>query len=69
MWESKARMDMNVVSLETLEKLDLLIGECPTYINAVCRWLFDDEAPMSDLAEIDTHYKDDDLEWLANYNN
>ena len=60
---------MNVVSAETLQKLDVLIDECPTYIDAVCRWLFDDTAPISDLEEIDRHYKEDDLEWLANYNN
>lgn len=60
---------MKMVSLETLEKLELLIDECPTYTNAVCRWLFDDEAPISDLEEIDRHYKEYDLEWIANYNN
>lgn len=51
------------------EKLDIVIDECPTYVNAVCRWIFDDEAPLSDYDEINRHYDADDLEWLANYNN
>lgn len=50
-------------------KLDIVIDECPTYVNAVCRWIFDDNAPMSDYDEINHHYDDDDLEWLAEYNN
>lgn len=51
------------------EKLDIVIDECPTYVNAVCRWIFDDKAPISDYDEINRHYDDEDLEWLANYNN
>lgn len=51
------------------EKLEYLIDECPTYCNAICRWLTDDNAPLSDLDELQKHYCDEDLEWLANYNN
>lgn len=57
------------LSREMEEKLDILIDECPTYVNAVCRWIFDDNAPIKDYDEINRHYDDDDLEWLANYNN
>lgn len=58
-----------MISEKMLEKLEYLIDECPTYVDAICRWLTDDEAPVSDLDKLQEYYAKDDLEWLADYNN
>ena len=58
-----------MISEKMLKKLEYMIDECPTYCDAICRWLTDDKAPVSDLDKLQEHYSKDDLEWLADYNN
>lgn len=68
-WLNLKLKDMINITPKMAEKLDLVIDESPSYVNALCRWIFDDNAPMSDYEKLREHYCNDDLEWLANYNN
>lgn len=68
-------MEQNSIQLsDTMcNKLDILLGDfgCLNAIDAACRWLFDDSAPIEDIYEIKAHSDgeyDENIEWLENYN-